>query len=272
VLLPLAAYDAEGLLAVQRALIRLCAARADALAVLALPEHFTDRDVLDWGQALAGTPEFFDGPSLSYAAVYYPWALLPAEPLAGAAPQRPMPPDGAACGIIAARELTRGPWITPAGGALRGVTGLVGEPPAGALVELFEARVNLLRHEPGRFVALSAHTLSPDRLLVQVSVRRLLIFLRKLALRRGMRYVFESNNERFRRRVQAGFERTLAALAERGALSAFEVVTDEGLNTRHDIDNGRFLIALKVAPTDPVEFITVTVVRTSETLLDVVER
>jgi phage tail sheath protein FI len=103
-------------------------------------------------------------------------------------------------------------------------------------------------------------------------VRRLLIFLRKLALRRGMQYVFESNDERFRQRVQASFERTLAALASRGALSAFEVSTGDDLNTPNDVDNGRFLIALKIAPTTPIEFITVVLLRSGEDLLQVLER
>jgi phage tail sheath protein FI len=102
-------------------------------------------------------------------------------------------------------------------------------------------------------------------------VRRLLIYLRKLALRRGMAYVFETNNERFRRRVEAAFERTLNQLTARGALTAFQVVTGEGLNTPNDVDNGRFLIALKVAPAIPVEFITIVLLRSGEELLEVLE-
>ena len=37
------AYNPDTLLAVQRALLRLCAARGDLLAVLGLPEHYRDR-------------------------------------------------------------------------------------------------------------------------------------------------------------------------------------------------------------------------------------
>ncbi len=264
--------ELEQLLATQRALVRLCAARADTLAVLSLPAHFDTRAVLDWRQRLAGAGSFLDDAALSYAALYYPWPLGP-EPLTPElAPLRPSPPDGAVCGLIAARELARGAWVAPANVALRGVVGLIPSVPEGERAALFDARVNLLRQEPGRFSPLSAHTLSPDLQLVQVSARRLLIFLRKLALRRGLRYVFEPNNERFRQRVQASFENTLRALAGRGALAAFQVVADDGLNTPNDVDNGRFLIALKVAPTLPIEFITVILLRAGEGLLSVVER
>jgi phage tail sheath protein FI len=140
------------------------------------------------------------------------------------------------------------------------------------LLTLFESGINGLRHQPGIFATLSAHTLSDDPLLLQVSVRRLMIFLRKLAWQRGQQYVFETNNVRFRQLVQASFERLLAALMARGALVAFEVVTTGSINTPDDLDNGRFLIELKVAPSNPVEFITVVLLRSGEGLLEVLER
>jgi phage tail sheath protein FI len=99
-----------------------------------------------------------------------------------------------------------------------------------------------------------------------------LIFLRKAALRRGQQFVFESNNERFRQQVQVSFERLMAALVERGALAAFQVVTSEEVNTPNDAYNGRFIVALKVAPTLPIEFITVVMLRAGESLLEILER
>lgn len=268
---PPEAYDPTPLLAVHEALVTFCAGRGDALAVLSLPEHFQRRDVLAWAQQLRSSGNLAESNALSYAAVYHPWLQTPERTTPELAPLRAAPPDGAVCGMIAARELVRGPWIAPANVPLRGVVGLsqvVGEVDA---VALFDAQVNLLRQQPGSFSPLSAHTLSLDRLLVQISVRRLMIFLRKLALRRGMRYVFEPNNERFRRRVEAAFERTLTALTAQGALTAFQVVTGEGLNTPNDVDNGRFLIALKVAPSLPIEFITVMLMRAGEGVLRAVE-
>ena len=119
---------------------------------------------------------------------------------------------------------------------------------------------------------MSAFTLSADRLLLSYSVRRLLIFLRKLALRRGQRFVFETNNERFRQQVQLSFVRLLSSLVERGALAAFQVVCNDEVNTPNDEFNGRFVVALKVAPTLPVEFITVVMLRSGESLLEVRER
>jgi phage tail sheath protein FI len=71
--------------------------------------------------------------------------------------------------------------------------------------------------------------------------------------------------------VEVGLDRTLNRLLARGALVAYQVVTGEGLNTLNDVENGRFIVAIKVAPTQPIEFITVALLRSGEGLLQVVE-
>ena len=102
-------------------------------------------------------------------------------------------------------------------------------------------------------------------------MRRLLILLRKIALQRGMRYVFETNTDRFRQMVRRSFERLLSAMVQAGAIVNYQVVTSGGVNTPEDIANGRLIIQLLIAPTNPIEFITVTLVRAGEGLLDVLE-
>jgi phage tail sheath protein FI len=201
---------------------------------------------------------------LSYAAPYHGWLAIREETTPALAPLRYLPPDGFAAGMIAARELRRGAWIAPANVALQNVVDLLPAFNDSVWAELYQRRLNIVRHPPGRYVLMSAMTLSHDRSLRQLSVRRLLILLRKLALREGQRYVFETNNERFRARVQTYFEDILTRILDRGGLQAFQVVTNEEINTRNDYDNGRFLIALKVAPTLPIEFITITMLRSGD--------
>jgi phage tail sheath protein FI len=100
-------------------------------------------------------------------------------------------------------------------------------------------------------------------------VRRLIILLRKVALLLGSRYVFATNNDRFRQLVRLQFERILATLTSAGALAAYQVVTDEDAGT---LAAGELIVTLLVAPTSPIEFITVSLVRAGEGLLDVVVR
>ena len=266
----LATFDPSGLMGVQVALVQLCAARADAVAVLSLPAHYRAPDYLDWYQQLVNDERIIGTP-LGYAAVWHPWVKIVEPTTPALSPLRALPPDGPACGTIAAREAERGVWVAPANISLRGVIDLTPPVSDAEALALFNGHDNLLRHRAGTFTAASAHTLSGDPALLQLSVRRLLILLRKLALRQGMRYVFQTNTDRFRQLVRISFERLLTRLTQLGAMVDFRVVTDAGLTTVHDEDEGRLIVNLAIAPTNPVEFITVALVRAGEGLLDVLE-
>jgi hypothetical protein len=275
-LYPPAGYDVGPLLDTQVALLTMCAARADQVALLSLPSHFGVADVLDWRDRVAATGRVADGgasgtPPLSYGGYWHPWASQVTGRVGTRPVLRDVPPDGPVAGMIAARELARGSWIAPAGVPLHGVVRLTPTLTTADQVHLFDAHANLLVPAPGTFSALSAHTLSSDPQLLHLSVRRLLILLRKIAVRLGARYTFEVNNDRFRQLVRMRFDRILARLQERGAVHAFRVLTDGGVNTEEDQANGRFVLTLQIAPSNPVEFITVTLVRSGDGLLDVLE-
>ncbi len=117
---------------------------------------------------------------------------------------------------------------------------------------------------------LSADTLSDDPDLRPINVRRLLILLRRLALRLGATYVFEPNDDAFRRLVQRGFEALLDDMFGRGAFAgatpatSFQVVTSQALNTPESVDQGHFIVELKVAPSLPLTFLTVRLVQTGD--------
>lgn len=265
--------DAENWLVVHRALLRMCAACADRFAVLALPEHFREADAIEYVASLRSA----SGPALavhgklllplgraeenafSYGACYHPW---PIEREA-AGDLRRVPPDGAACGVLARRTLSRGAWIAPANEVLSGAVALTPSIDRRCWLDLQEARVNLFRHEPAGFLALDADTLIDDEDLRPINVRRLLILLRRIAIREGATYVFEPNDDSFRRLVQHRFEGLLNQLYVRGAFAgrisseAFEVNTGIDLNTPQSVEQGRFIIELKVAPSLPLTFLTI---------------
>ena len=144
-------YDPTGLMAVQVALVLLCAARADAVAVLSLPAHYGAVDFINWWQQLTNT-EAVSGSPLSYAAVWHPWIQVVEPQTPELAPLRPVPPDGSATGTIAARENAQGVWVAPANIPLRGVVGLTPVLTGADEVSLFDAHTNLLVHEPGTFI------------------------------------------------------------------------------------------------------------------------
>ena len=142
---------------------------------------------------------------------------------------------------------------------------------------MFAAQINLVRQDPRGFILLSADTLTSSDLLRPINVRRLLILLRRLALREGSAYVFQPNNEAFWRLVRHKFERLLNSMYVRGAFAgatpaeAYQVVADKSINTQNSIDQGRFIVELRIAPAQPLAFITVRLVQTGQEGLAVQE-
>lgn len=283
-------YSSTLLERVHRSLLTLCAARGDLFAILTLPEHYREADAIQHAESVLhmSTNDERNAFMRSFVAIYHPWligreeteggspSLAQARGQAGAGSRagdlRSAPPDGAICGIMAQRALSRGGWIAPANQLLEKVMALKPEIAPQRWQRLQEAQVNLIRQEARGVVCMSADTLSADPELRPINVRRLLILLRRLALREGARYVFEPNDDGFRRAVQHGFEAMLERMFMQGAFagitasSAYQVVTDRTLNTPQSIEQGRFLIELRVAPSQPMSFLTVRLLQTNERL------
>jgi phage tail sheath protein FI len=257
--------------------------------MLALPSHYREDDAITHAEILRPPT---DGSSIglpvpiqigkpvvqplspgeeratSYGAIYHPWLITRRDNLLE--PWQLVPPDGAACGVMAQRAIARGAWSAPANELLRGVFSLEPSLAAGRRSELQDAQVNIFRHEPRGFLSLSADTLSRDIDFRPINVRRLLILLRRLALRLGETYVFEPNDDSFRRLVQRGFEAALdqmfvrGAFAGRTAATSYQVITDDSINTPSSVDQGRFIVELRVAPSLPLTFITVRLIQTND--------
>lgn len=263
--------SADHLTAVHRAMIHLCRARKDMVALLSLPHEFGVRDAIAYPDQLTnesvvsatGVPVIRDQrASLSCAALYHPWFVTGND--------QPRPPDGAAAGLIASTVLERGAWIAPANRPLRDVVVLSPTLTAEEENELLGRQLNPLRQTPRGFLVLSAETLSRDSALRPLNVRRLLMLLYRQALQEGQTFVFEPLSPVFRRLVQHRYEQLLAFLYARGALAgespaeAFQVITDDRVNTARSIDAGRFVIELRVAPSQPLAFISIKLIQTEQ--------
>jgi hypothetical protein len=292
---------AEVLLAVQRSLLRLCAARGDVVAVLPtagqLPDHAARQHVadlaaadpdavggaMDPGPAIDGAdgtsltvtvPPLDPGelPALGFGMSVHPW--VDAETTRGL---RRLPPDGVVTGVIARRTLAGGAWLSPGGQPLRGVLGGAWVSGDDAVASLTAAGLNVVARNPIDPVLLTANTLDPDDTVRPLGVRRLLVLLRRLSLRHGTTYVFEPNGPTFHAMVRRTFESILADLFRRGALvgataeEAFRVVVDDSVNPPPSLDAGRFVAELQVAPAHPLEFIRIRLVQAGAGTVEVDE-
>ena len=272
-----AEYKPDVLLAVQTALLRMCAARGDLFAVLDLPEHYEKEAAINHAARLK-TTRGFAAPNadvepfsqdearaaLSFGAIYHPWLMMLDDDFESV---RNIPACGATCGVMARRAAQRGAWIAPANEVLQGVLGLAKTFPRESFLDFQDGLINLVRHEPTGLMVLDSDTLSDESDLRSINVRRLLSLLRRLALKHGAEYVFEPHDERFRRQVQRGFSALLDFMFARGAFAgttpanSYQVSVSEFLNNPQSVEQGRFIVELRVAPSLPLKFVNVRLIQ-----------
>lgn len=262
-------YNDQGLLAVQKAAVRLAAARADCVVILGMPKHYRLPEVQSYQQKFLTDVQQDGETTNSYGVFYHPWLIQRHEDeLVHASP------GGAIAGVMAAHSLSRGAWVAPANENLQGVLATLPEFDQSDQQALYTANINPIRQKPQGFVAWGNFTQSQDRELEDLNVRRLLILLRRLALREGQRYVFAPHSAAFRRRIQQQFEQLLGRLFERGAFAgdipyeAYQVRLAPTINNQAVVEQGQLQVELRVAPSQPLTFMTVKLVqRDSNTLI-----
>ena len=278
------AWQPANLLAIHRLMLRTAAGRGDMLALLTLPMSFDTQQASGHAALLRSTRSDLDAAAsaptaigenevraLSHGALHHPWPMIRRDQ-----DEIWFPPDGSICGQLAAGALDRGAWIAVANRALRDVVELSPpgmRPSLAQRQQLLDAQVNLLRSAPSGFVASSSDTLAIDPDWRPINVRRLMCLLRRMALQRGITYVFEPNGAVLRRTVERGFEAMLDDLYRRGAFAgataqkAYQVNVGDEVNTPRRRDAGQFWVELKVAPAVPMSFLTVRLSRSGERVL-----
>lgn len=247
---------------VQQAAIDHCELMRYRFAVLdSLPEPTdTIRDA-------QGQRQQFD---TKYAALYYPWLSIP-DPFPTNltdVPDYPIPPAGHLLGVYARTDIERGVHKAPANEVVRGITGLRRKvnKEQQDILNPYPVNINVIRdfrdHNRGiRVYGGRVITSDPD--WKYVNVRRLMIFI-EASLERGLQWVvFEPNADPLWARVRRVVSNFLTTVWRNGALEgakveeAFFVKCDRTTMTQTDIDNGRLIVVVGVAPVKPAEFVIV---------------
>lgn len=197
------------------------------------------------------------------AAVYFP-RLRGTDPLHGNQ-AAVFAPCGAVAGVYARTDQARGVWHSPAGLeanllGFQGATVTLAEPEIAALNAL---DVSAIRAQPALAVW-GARTLAPDTVAPEykyVAVRRLALFIED-SLDEGLRWaVFEPNTPARWARVRATVEDFVRGLWRQGALrgtkaeEAYFVRADPTTLTQQDVDQGRLVMEIGIAPVRPAEFV-----------------
>jgi phage tail sheath protein FI len=172
-------------------------------------------------------------------------------------------PSAVAAGIVAHRELRLGVPYGPSNEPGARVVGVADEVSQARHDELHWATLNVFVRERDGILLSAARTLSSDPAYRQLSVRRLMTMLARTLDEELQWVVFEPHNESLRadlRHVLRAYLRRLyRANAFAGATEdeAFFVRCDETTNTQSDVDNGRLVAEIGVAPAEPLEFVVV---------------
>jgi len=194
-----------------------------------------------------------------YAALYYPWVRV-LDPITGR--ENYLPPSGFVAGIYARNDIDRGVWKAPANEVVRLSIGFEQLLNKGQQDVLNPEGINCFRFFEGRGYRLwGARTISSDPEWKYVNLRRYFIYLER-SIDRGTQWsVFEPNGEALWANVRRTIEDFLFNEWQMGALlgekpeRAFFVKCDRSTMTQNDLDNGRLVCLIGVAPLRPAEFV-----------------
>jgi phage tail sheath protein FI len=205
-----------------------------------------------------------------YAAIYHPWLTIP-DPLPvpnGREPGYPVPPSGHVLGVFARTDIERGVHKAPANEIVRGILGLqrLLTKEQQDILNPSPVNINVIRdfRDNNRGIRVfGGRVVTSDPDWKYVNVRRLLIFI-EASIDRGLQWVvFEPNAEPLWARVQRSISNFLTTVWRNGALEgvrpeeAYFVKCDRTTMTQTDIDNGRLIVLVGVAPVKPAEFVII---------------
>ena len=194
-----------------------------------------------------------------HAAFYYPWVTV-VDPVTQAELQ--LPPSGFVCGIYARNDIERAVYKAPANEVVTLAVGFENMLNKGQQDVLNPEGINCFRYFAGRGMRLwGARTATSDPEWKYVNLRRYFAYLEHSVDRGTQWAVFEPNGDRLWANVRRTIQDFLFNEWQMGALlgdkpeKAFFVRCDRTTMTQNDLDNGRLVCLIGVAPLRPAEFV-----------------
>jgi phage tail sheath protein FI len=211
------------------------------------------------GQTLTDVRAYRGQMDTTRAALYYPWVRA-FDPFSER--EIHLPPSGFVAGIYARTDIERGVHKAPANEVVRLAVGFELLLNRGQQEVLNPEGINCLRFFEGRgFRVWGARTASSDPEWKYLNVRRYFAYLER-SIDKGTQWaVFEPNGEDLWANVRATVEDFLFNEFQSNHLlgskpaEAYFVRCDRTTMTQNDLDNGRLVCLVGVAPLRPAEFV-----------------
>lgn len=217
--------------------------------------------VLDSGdnQSIADVRNMRARVDSKYAAFYYPWVRV-LDPVTRQ--EIVLPPSGFVAGIYARNDIQRAVYKAPANEVVNSALGFERLINKAQQEVLNPEGINCFRFFEGRgFRLWGARTISSDPEWKYVNLRRYFAYLERSVDKGTQWAVFEPNGEMLWGNVRRTIEDFLLNEWQNGALlgekpeKAYFVKCDRSTMTQNDLDNGRLVCLIGVAPLRPAEFV-----------------
>lgn len=195
----------------------------------------------------------------TYGALYYPWIRV-LDPLTQQ--EIHVPPSGFVAGIYARNDVNRAVYKAPANEVVNLALGFERFLNKAQQEVLNPEGINCFRFFEGRGMRLwGARTISSDPEWKYVNLRRYFAYLER-SIDKGTQWaVFEPNGAQLWANVRRTIEDFLLNEWQNGALlgdkpdKAYFVKCDRSTMSQNDLDNGRLICLIGVAPLRPAEFV-----------------
>ena len=239
------------------AMLSLCENRADAMCIIDPPLGLKPQEVIDWhnGQGFGNSAAF----NSSYGALYWSWTEIYDS---ANAIKLYVPPSGSMLAIYAENDQVADPWFAPAGlnrGRILTALNVEYSPNLGERDALYgdgNAINPIVNFVQDGITVWGQRTLQrKPSALDRVNVRRLLLYLRKVASRFSKYFVFEPNDPITWERVEQTFEPLLSDVKSRRGIIDYKVVCDETTNTALRVDRNELWCRIFIKPTKSAEII-----------------
>lgn len=249
---PRKAGDLQQVADLQARVVEFCEATQNLIALIDVPPGLSQGQFERWRAR-------FDS---SWCAAYHPWLIASRRAFSLDSQRtdslRPIPPSAVAAGIVARREIAFGIQHGPANELAREIVNLTEPLSADQVAQRFPQGGNCFVRDPDGIRLSSARTLARDVQWRQLSVRRLMLMLRRTLLVETQWAVFEPNGPKLWQDLRHAIEHLLRRLFRAGAF----VGNNEGeaffvriRNEAPRLLNGELLVEIGVAPAEPLEFI-----------------
>jgi hypothetical protein len=234
--------------------VDMCEARGDCFYIMDNVVFPSTNQSTGLISAAVAQAEMYDS---NYVATYYPWVKILDTNLNKIVS---VPPSVVLPAVYAANDNSAAEWFAPAGlnrGGINQAIQVLDRLTHQERDTLYEGRVNPIAAFPGQGISVWGQKtlqVAPSA-LDRISVRRLLIALKKFIASSSKFLVFEQNVSVTRNKFLAVVNPYLENVQQRSGLYAFQVVMDETNNTPDLIDRNILYGQIYLQPSKTAEFI-----------------